>query len=458
MRASALFACVVMSGCASLSPEVGHDQVATLIKQRTGEETGWRDGPPEPQQVAARVNALLDGGLNAQNVVAVALLNSPSLRVSYEALGISQADMVQAGLLRNPTFSVALGVPLGPGTIWEQQFSIVQDFLDLFVLPLRKDVAAQQFAADVSRVAGEAYRTAAEASEALIDVQTAVQRLEVRRSLFESAELSATLAERQFEAGNIAEAERTTQLAQRAQARLAVINAEQDVIRAREAVNRALGLFGTQTQWVPAPGLGEPPPTDPDLSHIEARAIEQRLDVEAARRQLALFERALTLTKTWRWLGRLEIGVDTHLDPNGPRLLGPSLVIELPIFDQRQAAIARLEAQVRQSVARLDWVSITARSEVRQAVASMIAARARVEAYRSTLVPLRAQAVELTQRNYNAMQVGLYGLLAVKQQHLDAVEGSLDALRDYWHARIELNAAVGANLDDRPNAGEQHEH
>ncbi len=444
MRTQLAAIVIALTACASVSPEVGHDQVARLIERRTGEQTGWREGPPEAQAVADRVNELLDGGIDSHRVVAIALLNSPPLRATYEELGISQADMVQAGLLRNPSLSVAIGAPLGPGSIWEQQFSIVQDFLDLFVLPLRKDVAAQQFAADVARVAGEAYRAAVEASEALIDVQAQLRQLELRRSVLSATRVAQELAERQFEAGNIAELPLTVERAQVEQARLAVITAEQELVRARETLNQRLGLFGAQTQWSLGGELSDLPAADPTLEHAESRALENRLDVEAARRQVALFDRALELTKTWRWVGRLEIGVDTHIDPNGPRLLGPSLVIELPLFDQRQAAIGRLEAQARQSLARLDQTAINARSEVRLAVAMMTAARARAETYQSKLLPLRAHAVELNLRNYNAMQIGLFELLNTRQQHVEASAGYVDALRDYWHARLELNAALGS--------------
>ena len=66
-----------------------------------------------------------------------------------------------------------------------------------------------------------------------------------------------------------------------------------------------------------------------------------------------LIARALGITLDWRWLGSAEIGVSAERDTDGGWVAGPSLSLELPIFDQHQADIARLEAQLRQSQKRI---------------------------------------------------------------------------------------------------------
>ena len=51
--------------------------------------------------------------------------------------------MVQAGLLKNPSFGAELGFRINSGANDELRLSLVQDFLDLFVLPLRKEIARE---------------------------------------------------------------------------------------------------------------------------------------------------------------------------------------------------------------------------------------------------------------------------------------------------------------------------
>ena len=125
---------------------------------------------------------------------------------------------------------------------------------------------------------------------------------------------------------------------------------------------------------------------------------------------------AVSLARSSRLFGRIEVGVDAHQFPDGPRVFGPSLVLELPIFDQRQAVIARLEAQERQAERRLTAVSVTVRSEVRLGQAEVRAARQMVDQYRDVVLPLRGRIVGQAQLHYNGMLIGLPQLLAAEAE------------------------------------------
>jgi outer membrane protein, heavy metal efflux system len=138
---SVLLALALGAGCASVSPERGHDQVSSVISERTGHKTRWEKGPPDDAQIAEWVRKVTAQGLTRDRAVEIALVNNPSLQATYEQLGVSQADMVQAGLLRNPAFGLDLGFRVNNGQTNEVRVSLVQDFLDLLVLPLRKQIA-----------------------------------------------------------------------------------------------------------------------------------------------------------------------------------------------------------------------------------------------------------------------------------------------------------------------------
>ena len=55
-------------------------------------------------------DASIDDGLTSQEAVAIALWNSPSFQATLADLGIARADLVEAGLLRNPVFSLLFPV------------------------------------------------------------------------------------------------------------------------------------------------------------------------------------------------------------------------------------------------------------------------------------------------------------------------------------------------------------
>ncbi len=87
---------------------------------------------------------LLGRELDIEAAVEVALLRNRHLQALYEDLRIAQADLVQAGLLRNPIFHLeALFSEGGGGT----SLGLEQEFLSFLYLPLRKRVAAASFEA-----------------------------------------------------------------------------------------------------------------------------------------------------------------------------------------------------------------------------------------------------------------------------------------------------------------------
>lgn len=462
---SVLFA-LTLSGCATVSKERGHDEVGKIVRQRIGSSTYWERGTPADEQVATRVAELLGNGLDRPRAIEIALVNNPSLQATYEELGVSQAEMVQAGLLANPSLGGSIAWPVdGEGARVEYEASIVQNFLDIFVLPLRKRVAREQFTADTLRVAHEALQVAADVSKAFAEVQADTQLAELGRTVLQAAQAASDLAERQHRAGNITDLTLATERAAYQQAKLDVAREELALLTKREQLNRLLGLWGPQTEWALAEKLPDLPSEEAPLEHLETVAIRQRLDVDAARKQSLLMSNAVALARAPRLLGVFEVGVHIHQDPDGPRLFGPTLSLELPVFDRRQALLAKLEAQQRQADRRLAALSIDARSEVRIARAQLLSARQAVDHYRNVLLPLREDVVEHAMLQYNGMQIGLYELLAAKREQIEAYRAYIGSVRDYWLARAELERAMGGRIGEPParsdgpdDATKEHDH
>jgi cobalt-zinc-cadmium efflux system outer membrane protein len=94
---------------------------------------------------------------------------------------------------------------------------------------------------------------------------------------------------------------------------------------------------------------------------------------------------------------------------------------------------------------------------VTAAYARMLAARNRAERHRTGLIPQREAIVARSQEMQNFMLIGQFELLEAKQEEYEAYGGYLEALKDYWLARVDLTRAVGAVLPSeqiRPAATE----
>ena len=84
-----------------------------------------------------KIDSLLLGQLTVDAAVKVALLNNPIIQVIYYDLEIAYADVIQAGILGNPTLS-AFVLNSQEDTGKHTEISIEQNVLDLLLLPLKK--------------------------------------------------------------------------------------------------------------------------------------------------------------------------------------------------------------------------------------------------------------------------------------------------------------------------------
>src|SRR5690606_23279087 len=158
---------------------------------------------------------------------------------------------------------------------------------------------------------------------------------------------------------------------------------------------------------------------DLTLANLEQHALRERLDVSAARFEVESIELALALRRRGI-VPQLEGGVESRNevgdDAGHEWVIGPSLAIELPIFDPGHADFARIRAHLRAAQYRLQQLAIDTRSDVRLHRAEVVAARRKVDYYVRTVIPRREAITELTLEQYNAMLLGTYQLLETRAE------------------------------------------
>ena len=95
-------ALLLLSGCASFSPDGGFGTVEQAVSSRTGQTTQWVRSPDAGDSVQVRVGELLARPISADDAVRIALLNNAGLQADYASLGIAEAELVQASRWRGP--------------------------------------------------------------------------------------------------------------------------------------------------------------------------------------------------------------------------------------------------------------------------------------------------------------------------------------------------------------------
>ena len=451
MRLPAVLSGLMLAGCASFSEDAGFSSVEKAAQERLGKQARWVRTEADAQGVRAFVRERLAAPLSIDDAVQIALFNNPELQATYAELGIAEADLVQAGRMTNPHFAYlrTRNREAQSGKIeWALTFPIV----DLLTIPLRKRIEAERFAAVQLEVSIRTLEVALETRRAWIGAVGAGEAVRYQEQVRTAAEASAELARRMARAGNLSRLAQMREQAFYAEVTAQLARARQAALAERERLTRLLGLYGEDVAFQLPERLPELPDTLPDKRDLEATAVAQRFDIQAARRDTEALARSLGLSKATRFVNALELGPAQTREDSDPWNRGFEFSLEIPIFDWGTARVAKAEAIYMQSVSRLAATAIAARSEVREASSAYRTAYDTARHYRDEIVPLRRKISEETLLRYNAMLISTFELLADAREQVAAVNAYLEALREFWLAESDIQGALTGAAGEVPGA------
>lgn len=436
---------VLLSGCASVALNAGFDDVRATVEERSALKIFWNNGTDLDKEATEKIGSLLKDQLTADEAVQVALLNNRELQAIYSELGLAQADLVEAGLLKNPIFDAAVLFPVSHGGRPDLELSVVMNFLDVFYMPLRKRVAAARFEEAKTRVTGSVLDFAARVRTTFYLHQANEQTLELRQTIVQALAASLELARRLHEAGNITDLDFARDRALLESGKLALRSAEVAVSQSREELNILMGLWGKQTEWQTDQRLPEIPEQLTQTEDLERVALARSVDLLNAQQRIMVAGNQLGFN---RWTTLVP---EMHAGPLGEREegsweVGPTVEFPVPLFDQGQARIGRAVAELRRSQQEYYALAVRIRSTARAVRDRMEGARDRALYYRDILLPLRERIVNEAQLQYNAMQLSPFQLLRAKEQQIETAVAYIDALREYWLARGDAGQILTGRL------------
>ena len=417
------------------------EEVREILTERMGTSVAL-EHTNDATALQGNARSLLTEELTVERAVQVALLNNRGLQATLRELGMSQAEFDQALLLKNPVVHGEVRFPGRP-----LEIGLSQDVTDVFLRPLRKRVAAAHVRKARLSVAQSVLDLAAVVRSAFYSLQAATQALAMSAEIAEASRASAELAQRQHLAGNTSALTLESSEAIYDEARLDLAQRKVETVAAREQLNRLMGGVGAEADWRVAHHLPDLPEQEPSVEGMESLALTSRLDLAASEAEALAGREGVPLARSGRWPS-LSLGVHLEREPEGNRTIGPSLEISLPLFDRGQAVTAGARARLEQSLDRRAALEVDVRSDVRSAHAHLSAAREKLLYYRDVVIPRRERSVAETPREYNFMLVGVYQLVQAKREEIQARSAHIEAQRDYWLARTELEHAVGGRLDN----------
>jgi outer membrane protein TolC len=443
--AAVFFSLATLAGCASFSKDGGFSTVQDTARERMGKEVQWVKTDEQRQTLNDRLAELLSRPLTVEDAVQVALLNNRGLQATFAELAISESDLVQAGRLSNPTFSM---LRASKSEASGQEFKIEQaltfNILKLALIPQLTEIERRRFDRTRRMASLEVLRLAAETRKAYYAAVASQQTARYAGQVMQTAEASAELARRMARVGNWSKLNQAREQGFYADAALGLARAKQSAVSARENLIRLMSLWGQQTAFTLLERLPDLPASANALADIEQLAMAQRIDLQAARLNTEAVAKNLGLTRTTRFINALEFGPARVLEGSADSAYktGYEVSFQLPLFDWGGAKVAKAEALYMQAVNVAAQTAIEARSEVREAYQGYNSKFDIARHFRDEVVPIKRRISEENLLRYNGMLIGVFDLLADARSQIASVNGSIEALRDFWIAQADLEMSL----------------
>lgn len=430
---------LLLSGCATFSRDGGLGPVQAMTKERIGKDVVWVKTDRDAATVDRTIGPLLERPLSVDDAVTIALLNNKGLQADYAELGISEAELVQAGRISNPIFSFGR---LSRGGEVEVERRLMLPVMSLLTMPIAKRIARRSFEQAQMRAAGDALRVADATRRAYFSAIAAQESVTYMEQVRLAAEASAELAVKMVKAGNWSKLDLAREQSFYADVMVQLARATQERVAERERLTRLMGLTGERTRFVLPNRLPDLPAVPKEPGELEANALHNRLDVLMARRELSGLADSLGLTRATRFVNVLDVRYLRNSFADGPtRQTGYEIELQIPLFDWSGARVARAEAMYMQAVHRTAELAVNARSEVREAYTGYRSAYDIAKHYRDEVVPIQKRISEEQLLRYNGMLISVFELLADARSRVASVNASIEAQRDFWMAESALQMA-----------------
>jgi len=424
------WAWLVFSACATPQARVDREGVATELRERAGvaatadEKERWPPG------------VRFEDGLTRDESIAVALWRNPELAASLAELDVARAAIVEAGLLRDPVFTLlfplgskqleaTLNLPLEGLWLRDRRIELAQ--ADAERLASELVVRGLDLVREVQRDFSELESAQASASIAreAARVSKEIARLDGIRA--EEGEIAATAARESALAARVAD-EHSRREAERAGAARRALGARMGLDQSDptiEAVSRV------------SPGAGSAP--EPD--ELVVTALACRPDVRAAEMGIEAAAERLGLARDEAW--RITAIVDANEDGKNGFEAGPGVGVTLPLLAGARGTTASARAELEFAGARYRSVRARVAHEVLDAAAALRDAERSFNEWRARIAPEARARVEALRRARAAGVVTTQDVLRGELEVLEVAVREAEAVARVREARAELERAVG---------------
>jgi cobalt-zinc-cadmium efflux system outer membrane protein len=421
----------------------GRDRVLTAQAQT----------PPPDQHQAPYLHPKIGGqAITLEQAFDLTKQNNPTLQANQTLILQNRAQEITANLRPNPVLSMdSQYLPLFSPSLftdsdyWNNNVQFDAGVGYLFERGQKRQrrlqAAKATTAVTESQVADAERTILAGVAQAFVSALLARSNLDFALAELDSYKKTVKISEDRQSAGAMSRNDLLKIQLQQLQFENDVTNAEIVREQALATLRQYLGFSSVAADYQVSGQLAyEPMPLQ--LEDLQARALNNRPDLQAARRSVSASESQVGLAKA---NGKVDwnLTVDyTRLSQNN--LGAVYFTVPLPIFNRNQGEIARTQAALRQSQLLQTASENQVLTDVKTSYETLRSSERIVKLYDQGYLDKATQALDITRFSYEHGSASLLDFLDAERSYRSTELGYRQALASYMTALEQLRQAVGS--------------
>ncbi|CRX37730.1 TolC family protein [Estrella lausannensis] len=386
--------------------------------------------------------SLLNSRLDAESAAQIALLNNPALKMEMMGIGIKAADLEATMLLPNPSLAFSLFFPSRSSLDKGVEAGISYKIVDLFLMPYRRQAAREAYFSEQMRVLKEALKLINQVKEVFYSLQEARSIVKTTELIKLAAEVKFMLAEKLHAQGNIGDAIFF-------EAEMELWEAKQDEAEAKinfeSSLSKLAVLLGVDHGTISIKEEAEesaPPLVLNEIDRVACDRIDLAILNYDLRRLYSMRPLYSPLSYTFS-----SLGIDFKHDPEKYDALGPSGVLDIPLFNSGQSDRQRLDYEIGALCFQRQMAWMTAKEEISASIKKYAAAKDKL-----SFAKERADSAKSSFTSelnlYNVMNVTPLELLDAKRRELEASKRYHQVRGEAMREAVRLKRAMQISLND----------
>lgn len=391
--------------------------------------------------------------LNANSItlskaIELGILNNPTLKIARAKLGISDAQILQAGLIPNPsiisdngfaedTFRVGIEQTIELGNKRSKRVKLAR---------IQKEVVVQELVATTLDVR-------ANVRTSYIQVYNSQQKLLTAQEILETTSKLANIAKLREEAGDIAKLDVL-------QAEIKMISAKNDIQNAKLELNKAFNSLSANIgqnlnrDIVLAPpdllkefnsALEMPAEENEEvLNTLIEKAYSTRPEILAIQKNIEAQNQRLKVARA-NIVPDLTVSAGADIVTGEEKRTSAFVIgsIDVPVFNHQQGVIKEIKAQKEVYEKELDAQKIIVAQEVKNAYSGIVANAQSLKIYENELIPHSKDVVEKSELSFKEGKSNILVPLNSQDAYIKTKFGYIQTLNEYEKSVSDLERAIG---------------